>query len=109
MEGAAKKWASGRWKVKQGSENEFIERWKEWLGWTSTSVPGFRSAKLIQSDDDSSQFTSFSDWAGDAELQAWKTSDDFRQKFGAVRELCDDVQTADFDLAAEFSSETVTG
>jgi heme-degrading monooxygenase HmoA len=95
-------WASGRWEVKEGKEAEFVERWKEWLGWSSQNVPGFRSAHLLRSQDDLRMFTSVSDWDTDEQLKAWKTSEDFRQKFGAARELCDEFVGGDFDVAASF-------
>jgi heme-degrading monooxygenase HmoA len=97
-------WASGRWQVTEGKVDEFVERWKEWLGWTSESVAGFRSATLLRSQDDPLRFTSVSEWDDDASVKDWKTSADFQQKMGAVRALCDDFVGGDFDVAASFSA-----
>jgi heme-degrading monooxygenase HmoA len=97
------KWASGLWVVRAGDEDEFVNRWKAWLGWTSENAPGFRSATLIRSEDDSRRFESFSDW-DDAESRAqWMASDGFRQHMSAVRELCEDVHVGTFETAASFS------
>src|SRR5438093_10538584 len=49
-------WASGRWQVQAGKHDEFVERWTTWLSPTSGNVPGFRSARLLRSDDDQSTF-----------------------------------------------------
>lgn len=104
MDASSRKWASGVWVVRAGSEEEFVERWKAWLGWTSQNVPGFRSATLLRSDDDGRRFESFSDW-DDAEARAqWQTHAEFAEKMGAVRELCEDFQGGNFEVAATFSS-----
>jgi heme-degrading monooxygenase HmoA len=44
--------ASGDWLAQSGSEDEFIERWREWLSTTSPGVAGFGSARLLRSIDD---------------------------------------------------------
>jgi heme-degrading monooxygenase HmoA len=103
MDTSSQTWASGSWVVRAGSEDDFVERWKAWLSWTSQNAPGFRSATLVRSEDDGRHFASFSDW-DDADSRAqWQRTDDFRAKMGAVRELCDDVQAGNFEAAASFS------
>jgi len=102
MPSSSEFWASGRWTVKAGSEDEFVERWRAWLEWTSTNAAGFRSATLIRSEADGSQFTSFSDWDSADARGAWEGSDGFRERMAPVRELCDDVQTGNFATAASF-------
>jgi heme-degrading monooxygenase HmoA len=41
-------WASGNWSVSPGKENEFIDRWRDWLEWSRDNITGFRSATLIR-------------------------------------------------------------
>ena len=82
-------WASGQWQVKEGEAGEFVERWTAWLEWTAANIPGFRSARLLRAEDDPLRYVSVSDWDDQASLKAWKASPGFREKFGAVRELCD--------------------
>jgi heme-degrading monooxygenase HmoA len=55
------KWASGQWQVRKGKEDEFVQRWTAWLTWTSENIPGFRSARLLRSDEDPLQYVSVSD------------------------------------------------
>ena len=98
------RWASGRWQVKEGQEGEFVERWKNWLGWTSETIPGFRTATLLRSEDDPLRFTSVSDWNDDASLRAWSAHPAFAEKFGPVKELCDEFLGGNFDVAASFSA-----
>ena len=101
---ASETWASGLWVVKAGSEDEFIKRWQAWLSWTSENVAGFRSAKLLRNKDDGRRFESFSDWDDAESLTQWMTSDGFKERIAPVRELCEDVQTGTFGLAASFGS-----
>ena len=79
-------------------------RLKRRLGWTSQSVPGFRSATLLRSEDDPLRFTSVSEWDDDATLKAWKTSPGFQEKFESVKGLCDEFLGGDYDVAATFSA-----
>jgi len=95
-------WASGNWTVKAGSEDEFVERWRAWLDWTSKNAAGFRSATLIRSEANGSRFESFSDWDDADARAAWQNSDGFIERMTPVRELCDDVETANFTRAASF-------
>ena len=100
----SQKWASGLWLVRAGSEDEFVERWKAWLSWTSENAPGFRSATLIRSEDDGRRFESFSDWNDASSRAQWEASDGFRERMAPVRELCEEAQAGNFELAASFSA-----
>ncbi len=93
-------WASGRWQVQAGKHDEFVERWTAWLSSTSGNVPGFRSARLLRSDDDPSTFVSVSEWADSSSLQAWKASQGFQEGLGSARELCDNFVGGDFGVAS---------
>ena len=97
-------WASGVWLVRAGSEDEFVTRWKAWLTWTSENATGFRSARLIRNEADGRRFESFSDWDDAESVAQWMGSDGFRERIGPVRELCEDVQTGTFRLAASFGT-----
>lgn len=102
-------WASGRWYVREGMVDAFIERWRAWLSWTSESCPGFRSATLIQDDDDPRRFTSFSDWDDDASRGGWMTSSGFAERMGPVREACEEVYAGSYHTAASFSGTPTAG
>jgi heme-degrading monooxygenase HmoA len=96
-------WASGRWYVKEGMVDEFIERWKAWLSWTSESCPGFRSATLLQADDDPRRFTSISDWDDEASRRGWMTSAGFQERIEPVKDACEDFHAGSYHVAADFS------
>jgi heme-degrading monooxygenase HmoA len=100
----AHKWASGRWQVMPGREQEFIERWTAWLTWTRDNVAGFRSATLLRSEDDPDRFTSISDWDTNAAANAWKLTPGFTEHLGPVRAPCTEFIGGDFDLVAHVAS-----
>jgi heme-degrading monooxygenase HmoA len=95
-------WASGNWRVKEGNEEEFVKRWKEWLGWSSQNIPGFVSATLVRSTQDARHFVSFSAWQDAASRDAWKSSSGFAEQFPMVKDLCDEFEGGDCELVAAF-------
>ena len=94
--------ASGHWKVHKGAADEFVERWREFLGWTRQNHQGLSSATLIRSATDPDRFVSFAAWASADERDAWKQSEDFMKRFSACRELCDEFAGGDYEWAAAF-------
>lgn len=90
-------YASGRWQVTEGKEEEFTARWNEFLGWTRQSYPELISAGLLQSTEDPSVFVSFAEWTDPAARAAWKASDGFAERFGACRALCTAMDGSDFN------------
>jgi heme-degrading monooxygenase HmoA len=93
-------YASGNWRVKEGSEEEFIARWHAWLTESSKTVDGFGSAHLLQDADDPRHFLSFSNWNDGGARDGWKTGPVFAKGLAGCRELCDDFQGADYSEAA---------
>jgi heme-degrading monooxygenase HmoA len=98
---AVQSWASGDWKVRKGSEEEFIKRWKVFLEWTKASAPGFLGARLIRDGQEPAHFVSFAEWDSDEARQHWRGLPDFASKMGACRALCDEMRGSDYELAAE--------
>ena len=94
------KWASGRWQVKEGKADEFIQRWSDWLSRTSKDIQGFRSARLLRAEDDPQRFTSVSNWDDDASRDAWAKSAAYADGIESVKALCDEFQGGNFEAAA---------
>jgi heme-degrading monooxygenase HmoA len=88
-------YASGNWHVKKGKEDEFVERWTEFLQWTRKDHTGLQHAQLIQDNDDKSHFVSTSEWDSVEARVAWKQSPEFAKMFGAAKALCDDMSSID--------------
>ena len=95
--------ASGSWLVKEGSEDGFVARWTEFLGWTRDTIPGFVSASLIRDSEDPRHFVSVARWEDEGSRAAWKSNPAFAEKFMACRSLCEEFAGGDFDLAVHVS------
>jgi heme-degrading monooxygenase HmoA len=93
---ASEHYASGDWLVRQGSEDEFIDKWRGWLSRSSSGVAGFGWARLLRSNDEPRRFTSFSAWDDAGARDAWKQSTDFAEGFSICRGLCDEFRGGDF-------------
>lgn len=89
--------ASGDWRVIAGKEDEFVQRWTEFLQWSRKTQPHLVAASLLRDADDPSHFISFAEWDDAGARGSWKQSDGFMQHFSACRELCDDMRGADYD------------
>jgi heme-degrading monooxygenase HmoA len=93
-------YASGNWTVREGSEEDFIARWKGFLGWTRESQPGLISANLLRDEQNPRHFVSFAEWEDTGARERWRQSPEFEQKFTACRDLCDEFYGADYQRAA---------
>ncbi|MEA5453972.1 antibiotic biosynthesis monooxygenase [Sinomonas sp. JGH33] len=90
-------YASGRWQVLPGREEEFVLRWREFLEWTHQHHPAMVDASLLQGLTNPSEFLSFSEWK-DADSRAqWKRDPGFAEKIGACRALCEHMAGTDYE------------
>ena len=92
----ADSYASGNWVVKEGNEDEFISRWIEFLEWTRDNAEGFGGATLIRDQEDPKHFISFAPWDSPEAQAGWRALPGFVEKFGACRELCEEVRGAPY-------------
>jgi len=72
--------AMNRFKVKPGSESDFIEVWRERETFLDT-VPGFKSFNLLQgpNTDEYTLFSSHAVWESRSDFEAWTKSEAFRK------------------------------
>jgi heme-degrading monooxygenase HmoA len=89
--------ASGNWFVSEGNEDEFVARWTDFLEWTRDNADGFRGASLLRSRREQGRFVSIAQWEDYSNQEGWRAKPEFAEKFGACRELCDDVQAGSFE------------
>ncbi|MFD0274907.1 putative quinol monooxygenase [Kitasatospora sp. NPDC127111] len=92
--------ASGTWEVVDGSAEEFVRRWTEFLAWTRDEHPAFRSARLIRDLRRPNHFVSFAAWTDPAALAAWREEPGFAERFGRCRELCASMSGSGYALVA---------
>lgn len=94
--------ASGRWHVRPGEADLFIDRWRDFLGWTRENYDELVFATLLRSEVEPSRFVSFAIWQGAQPRQEWKNSEGFMKHFTGCRELCDEFEGGDFTQVATF-------
>ena len=61
------------WRVKPGSEDEFIRRWKEWIEWSHLQGLGPR-ARLLRDAESPSTFVSFGPWMSTDAVKNWRAA-----------------------------------
>lgn len=92
--------ASGTWHVTEGSEEAFVQRWTELLGWTREEFPSLVQATLLHDRNDLGHYISLAGWADAASRDAWKLTDGFKERMGACVALCDRMVGSDYDRVA---------
>jgi heme-degrading monooxygenase HmoA len=97
---ASDSFASGNWLVSEGSEDEFVSRWTEFVEWTRDNADGFREANLLRSAKEPRRFVSVTHWDDDSAQARWRSQPGFLEKLSACREVCDDAQTGRFRRVA---------
>jgi heme-degrading monooxygenase HmoA len=93
-------YTSGRWLVRAGSEEDFIERWTAFTQWSLNNAPGAESFILIQDTGDPRRFLSFGAWDDSEAVTAWRQKPEFSELLGECRELCEEFEPHDYRLAA---------
>jgi heme-degrading monooxygenase HmoA len=96
-----KQFASGDWVVAQGKEEEFLQRWTEFLQWSKAEAPGLIEAHLLRDEQNARHFVSLSEWSDPGARDAWRSHADFQSHLQAARGLCDTFSNSDYELATE--------
>lgn len=86
------------WQVKDGKQEEFVVRWTTFLNWTRESQAGFNAAQLVADEADRQSFLSVGEWRDAAARQAWQDAPQFMELFMPCLELCDDVQSSQYEI-----------
>jgi heme-degrading monooxygenase HmoA len=98
----ASTYTGGSWTVKPGEESDFIEAWKEFVGWAA-ELPGSGVFRLLQDRDQPTQFTSFGEWDSFEAQGAWTQLPEFAERLGRVRSHCTDFHSTSSELVATVS------
>lgn len=95
-------YSSAVWTVKPGQEDDFVEAWKEFVGW-SAGMPGAGVFNLIRDREQPGRFLSFAPWESWEALQSWTEQPEFAERLGRPRAHCDEFDPSTYELAAEVS------
>jgi heme-degrading monooxygenase HmoA len=96
----ADQYVSGDWRVRAGSEEEFIARWRAFTSWSLHNAPGAASFVLIRDLDEPGHFLSFGRWTDLESVRAWRARPEFADLLGRCRALCEAFRAGDYALAA---------
>jgi len=100
MEKTGQSYSSGEWLVQPGSEEEFIQRWTNFLQWSSDNAPGAVSSVLVRSAEEPRRFLSLGAWESQEALEAWREMPRMQELLGQCREVCEEVEVHFYTLAA---------
>jgi heme-degrading monooxygenase HmoA len=74
------------WQVKPGREEEFIQRWVEWVKWSHRQ--GLRSqARLLRDVENPSTFVSFAPWETVSAVRTWRGESGYHERVARLQEL----------------------
>lgn len=93
-------YSAADWRVRPGSESEFVGAWNEFIQWTVDHVEGARTFHLLHDETDPGHFVSFGSWESEEARQAWRQDPAFGELFGRCVELCENVDSSGYTLAA---------
>ncbi|WP_354643189.1 antibiotic biosynthesis monooxygenase family protein [Kitasatospora camelliae] len=94
-----KTWSSGNWQVNPSNVEEFVQAWRDFLGWTKEANEGFLGARLIQDLANPNHFVSFAAWESIDAMRAWQGSAGFTERFQACYALCEDMHSGGYELS----------
>jgi quinol monooxygenase YgiN len=100
MEMTGHSYSSGEWLVREGSEQEFIQRWTTFIEWSLDNSEGAESFVLVRSMEEPRKFLSLGAWASQDAQEAWREMPQMQVLLGQCRALCDEFDTHRYTLAA---------
>lgn len=77
----------GTWLVKQGSEQEVVDRWTELARWSKAAFEGALPVQLLRDEAKSARFISVGPWRSLEDVQTWRSSEGFQQRIAALKPL----------------------
>jgi quinol monooxygenase YgiN len=95
-------YGSGDWLVREGSEEEFVERWTTFIEWSLDNAPGAVSESfvLVRSTEEPRRFLSLGAWENQDARERWRQMPRMQELFTQCRELCEEVESHEYTLAA---------
>jgi heme-degrading monooxygenase HmoA len=90
-------YTSGVWVTKEGEEDEFVAAWRDFADWASQTA-GSGTMRLVRDVEQPSRFMSFAPWESFEAQQAWKQSDEFRERMARVQQHVAQFTPAVYEL-----------
>lgn len=88
------------WHVRPGREEEFVDRWREWVDWSGHE--GFAAQALLLRDLESPQkFVSFGPWESAAAVRNWRTLPGYAERVARLSEVVESFEPRTLEIAAQ--------
>jgi heme-degrading monooxygenase HmoA len=87
------------WRVKHGSEEEFVRRWDEWAEW-SRRQGLVEDALLLRDTDDPQRFVSFAPWESVATIAGWRALPGYQERVDRLRRVVDGFEPRTLEVVA---------
>ena len=94
-------YTAGSWLVSAGREDEFVAAWTEFTTWSLDHANGADSFVLLPDAADPLRFLSFGAWTDADAVAGWRGSDEFRERLGRCRALCEKFECHDYTAVAQ--------
>jgi heme-degrading monooxygenase HmoA len=87
------------WRVRAGSEDEFVRRWSEWVDWSHRE--GLEAPALLLRDLENPQaFISFGPWANMAAVRSWRALAGYQERVARLSEVLDSFEPRTLEIVA---------
>jgi len=90
-------YTTGSWGPFEGQEDEFVERWREFVGW-ATTLPGAGRAVLARDLRDPGRYVSFMAWSDLDAVRSWKGSAEFKPRMSKVQAHIDTFAPTELEV-----------
>ncbi|MER3408740.1 MAG: hypothetical protein C4306_01230 [Thermoleophilia bacterium] len=88
------------WVVRPGREEDFVERWSEWIDWSHRQ--GLQTpAMLLRDVDNERTFVSFGPWASIDAVRSWRALEGYQERVARLQEVVESFQPRTLLVVAE--------
>ncbi len=88
------------WRVKPGSEEEFVRRWSEWAEWSHRQGLAAH-ARLLRDVESPTTFVSFAPWASAEAVRSWRRLEGYHERVVRLQETLEAFEPRTLELVAE--------
>jgi quinol monooxygenase YgiN len=88
------------WRVKRGSEDEFVARWEQIAAWAVENAPGCLWGVLLRDTGDPSVFVATGAWETPEDAEAFLETTERLEWMRSIRELVDEFEPRKMELVA---------
>ena len=88
------------WRVKPGSEQEFVRRWEEWAEWSHRQGLGAH-ARLLHDVESPEMYVSFGPWVSVDAVKNWRSLDGYHDRVARLPEVVVSFEPRTFEMVAE--------